>query len=215
MDRNAHILAGLLMLAVAGTPAVTATAAGIGSGAELRDWVEVPKPHPLALTVRNTPSMRVCDTVVADGQFGRIRICASSVLPAQSGNTYRPINMVDGNPATAWVEAAANDGRGQAIAYEFEWPMRFQSFEILAGYAKNAKAHKNNVRPRDVRIFADGDFVATVRLQDTMTVQHIRLSEPVTAQVFAVEFASVYMGRKWQDLAVSEFLVDLEELNYQ
>lgn len=167
-----------------------------------------------ATAQQNDPD-RKCAVLVFEGQFGHIEVCVSSILPAQKGNRYGPEQVFDGDPATAWVEGAPEDGRGQWIEYLFEWPMRLQSFEILAGYAKSRKAHQNNARPKDVRVFADGEFIETIRLEDTMSVQRVTLSEPVEAEFFRLEIASSYRGNKWQDLAVSEFYVDLEELNYQ
>lgn len=154
-----------------------------------------------------------CAELVSGGQFGRIEVCASSVLTPQSGNRYGPRNVFDGDPATAWVEAGPGDGQGQWIEYRFEWPMRVQSFEILAGYAKDRKAHVNNARPRELRVIVDGEFIETVRLDDTMELQRLRLSEPVEAGRLRLQVVSSYPGRKWQDLAISEFYVDLEELN--
>ncbi|MDU8928536.1 discoidin domain-containing protein [Alisedimentitalea sp. MJ-SS2] len=156
-----------------------------------------------------------CDTAIADSQFGRIEICASSTLAGQSGNSYDPANMYDDDPATAWVEAAANDGAGQWVEFIFDGMMRFQTFYIQAGYTKNDSLHKNNARPRDIRVFANGEFIEAIRLADSMQMQTIRLSEPVTAANLRLDVVTSYPGSKWPDMAISEFYVDLEELNYQ
>jgi len=177
---------------------------------------DITEPHlPNLILAEQSAYAPRCDVAVEDGQFGHIELCASTVLPGQAGNSYVPLNMLDDDPATAWVEAAPNDGTGQWIEYVFEWPMRLQTFEIQAGYAKNASVHQNNARPHEVAIFADDKFVETIALRDDMTLQTVRLSAPVEAQFFRLEFLSAYPGRKWQDLAVSEFYVDIEEYNYQ
>ncbi len=154
-----------------------------------------------------------CHVLVADGQFGRIEICVSSVLSGQSGNRYGPDMAADGNLATAWVEAAANDGTGQWIEYIFDQPLRVQTLEIVAGYAKSASTHSKNARPSRLLVLADDTPVATVPLRDTRSMQTIRLKAPVEASIFRLKVASVYPGAKWQDMAISELYVDLEEHN--
>jgi hypothetical protein len=44
------------------------------------------------------------------GQFGSLTMISSSTLVPQSGNSYAPLNVMDGDQRTVWVEGAAGDG---------------------------------------------------------------------------------------------------------
>ena len=155
-----------------------------------------------------------CHVMVEDGQFGRIEICVSSVLEPQAGNNYGPANMVDGDPATAWVEGADGIGLGEWIELRFTTEMTFQTLEIVAGYSKSARLHALNAVPTQLAVVADGTPVDVLSLADGMEMQVLRLTQPVTAHTVRFEVHDAVPGAKWQDLAVSEFYIDLEELNY-
>lgn len=156
----------------------------------------------------------ICDTVVAEGQFGRIEICASSVLDPQAGNTYGPGNMSDGDPATAWVEGVEGVGIGQWVEMRFDYEMTFQTIELIAGYSKSERLHALNAAPSRVAVLADGWHVQDLWLADSMELQVLRLQTPVSATALRLVVQDALPGARWKDLAISEFHIDLEELNY-
>jgi hypothetical protein len=156
-----------------------------------------------------------CDMIMpAASQFGRIDICASSVLPHQGKNRYTPGMALDDNPATAWIENAPGSGVGEWIEFVFDGTMRFQTIEIVVGYAKSKKSFLNNARPSRVMVLADNIPVMTVSLKDTASPQTIRLPKPVNAQCLRFQIMNTIRGARWQDMAISELRVDLEEHNY-
>lgn len=147
-------------------------------------------------------------------QFGKIEICASSVLKSQGRNSYTPANASDGDSTTAWVEGAPHSGEGEWIEYIYDGPATIQTLSIVNGYAKSAKAFKDNARVRTFEIHVDDTTVFRGRLADTRDLQQIRLDRPVNGTIWRLLVLDVYPGRRWQDLAVSEFWADLEEHNY-
>lgn len=151
---------------------------------------------------------RIISTELAD-----ISLCASSVLSTQKGNTYGPANTMDGDNATAWVEAAAGVGVGEWIEMAFGAPLTFQSIELGNGYAKSNKSYRDNGRIKKLRILAEGGYAHVVILRDTPRMQRVRLPEPVLSGWVRFEILSTYPGKRWKDTALNELMVDLEEHN--
>lgn len=147
-------------------------------------------------------------------QFGHFVVCASSVLGSQSGNTYGPLNVIDGNVATAWVEGVPGYGEGESIQIDFDGEMAFQSLFITNGYNKSLPAFYNNARVREVRIETADRYESVHKLSDRMGSQEIRLPRIVRTSWIKLTLLSVYPGTKWDDTAISEILIDLEEHNY-
>ena len=84
---------------------------------------------------------------------------ASSTLPAGKNNSYGVENLVDGNPATAWVEGV--DGYGEGVTLDFCMACNFDydcgsekiyKINIVNGYAKNETTYKNNSRVKELEV---------------------------------------------------------------
>jgi len=145
------------------------------------------------------------------GQFGKICVEVSSRL---GGGDYGPGNLVDHNPATAWVEGVPGDGIGQWVSLTFDYPMKFSRIFIHSGYCKSKDLLLKNNAPRTIRIITEaGEH--TVNLERTIEQQTIRLPSPVASRWIKFEIKSVYPGSKYRDTAISEIVVDLEEFNYE
>ena len=101
------------------TTAVATTAAPVPTVAETA--------APGATTVPPAPAV-VKATVVASGQTG----------PAQNGcgevTSYDPVNVQDGNPATAW--RSLGDGTGQTLQLTFPAPIHLTQVGLIPGYDK-------------------------------------------------------------------------------
>ena len=74
---------------------------------------------------------------------------ASSTLPAGKNNSYGVENLVDGNPATAWVEGVDGYGEGETLdfcmACNFDYDCgseKIYKINIVNGYAKNETTYK-------------------------------------------------------------------------
>ena len=155
-----------------------------------------------------------CETVAQDTQFGPFTLCASSVLPPQGKNRYTPGKAGDSNPKTAWVEGVKGHGQGEWLELDLQGKSQFQTLFIVNGYTKSRKAFVNNSRVRVMRVQAADGLDIKVRLKDSMSEQEIRLPRKVITPWLRMTIVSVYPGKRWQDTAITEAWVDLEEFNY-
>lgn len=96
-----------------------------------------------------------------------VRVCTSSAYPDSAKYTYGPYNLVDFDDQTAWAENVPEDGLGEYIAFEFEYPVRVNRFEIQNGYAKNSEAWANNGRVAEFYIVRPGHDGRRVTIADT------------------------------------------------
>ncbi|MCP5072233.1 MAG: hypothetical protein GY947_02920 [Rhodobacteraceae bacterium] len=160
-------------------------------------------------------SQSSCTVVVQEGQFGKIELCASSTLRSKGKNKYAPGMAGDGDPATAWVEGVPGLGHGQWIEFILEGPAKVQTLEIVNGYAKSKASFRNNARIRAYRISVDDTPIHEGILKDTTARQQIRLGKPHRGTIWRLTVLDTYDGKRWEDLAVSEIWIDLEEHNYE
>ena len=115
-------------------------------------------------------------------------INASSFLaPARGGITnYKPENLLDANPSTAWIESAVGKGIGEWVEFSFDNPVELHSIEIWNGYqkapGKNRDPFMNNLCPAIIRIDAGGIFF-THELEQKRGSQDISLPAIITDKV--------------------------------
>lgn len=138
---------------------------------------------------------------------------------------YSPERLMDGNPATAWAEAAPDEGIGEAVIARVDLtkPVR-----IWAGFGHSLDYFKKNARPRKVLVTVlraergDAHQFGTVyqniraiaqgetELQDMNGYQALDLpsfdvDEDMAGLGFvAVKILSVYPGTKYKDALISE-----------
>lgn len=84
---------------------------------------------------------------------------ASSTLQAGKNNSYSVENLVDGNPATAWVEGVDGYGEGQTLEFcmacNYDYACgaeQISKIHIVNGYAKNEATFKNNSRVNELEV---------------------------------------------------------------
>jgi hypothetical protein len=75
---------------------------------------------------------------------------SSELASSDVNNTYRAINLIDGNTSTAWVEGEKDDGKGQSIVLSV--PLRCKSINIVNGYAKSATLFQKNNRVKTINL---------------------------------------------------------------
>jgi hypothetical protein len=138
---------------------------------------------------------------------GSVRFCVSSALAPQGRNSYRAANLIDGNPATAWVEARSDDGIGEWIVIDFTQPRDVTGIELQNGYAKNADIYGKNGRVRDVEINLSSGQSLRHTLNDSANPQTIPLSGADGVGWLQLKILSVYPGSKYRDTAISELRV--------
>ena len=143
---------------------------------------------------------------------------ASSYLPPQGGNRYDVGQIEDGSPRTAWVEGAPGDGVGESLVFRlFGDPdhdvgaVGLWGLRIVNGYAKSEATWRENGRVRSALLLVGGRPVARIELADTMRAQAVALPEGPEVRagdVVTLVVTGVYPGSRYDDLAVSEVVLD-------
>ena len=143
---------------------------------------------------------------------------ASSHLPAQGANRYDVRQLDDGSATTAWVEGADGDGVGEALVFRLVGDpdhdvgaVDLSGFRVVNGYGKSAAAWRENGRVRTALVLVNGRPVAHARLADSMRLQWVSLPEPPEVRaddVVTLVVTGVYPGERYDDLAVSEIVLD-------
>lgn len=136
------------------------------------------------------------------------KVTASSELPPQKENVYRPENVADSKWETVWAEGGKGDGRGEWIEARLEVPQRVYAVEVLGGYAKDEELFRANARPKQVEFVLNGEHRVVAALPDE--AKPVRV--PVTGYDKPVEtvrmvIKDVYPGAKWQDCVVTRLEV--------
>ncbi|HEU5015580.1 MAG TPA: protein kinase [Roseiflexaceae bacterium] len=133
---------------------------------------------------------------------------ASSVLPAETLPTlglvqYDPAKVLDGNPATSWVEGVAGPGLGEQLVLTFAQPVSITRIGVDVGFDREPKifAANNRVRRATCR-FSDGS-TRTLEFQDHGGVQSLSLPATTTISLTIV-IEAIYPGAKYDDTAIAE-----------
>jgi hypothetical protein len=148
-----------------------------------------------------------CHTL--DGQFAKERICVSSVLAPQAGNTYGPDRLL-GTSDGAWCEGVPGPGIGQTVTIHLDPPQVIRTIRITPGYAKSDETFRNNGRIKKALIETDRGVKQTVTLRDARESQKIVIRKAKVSWV-KLTILEVYPGARGSNTCVSELLTDLEE----
>jgi hypothetical protein len=142
-------------------------------------------------------------------QFAKERICVSSVLAPQAGNTYGP-DRLTGTTDGAWCEGVAGPGIGQSVTLHHDPKQMVRTLNVTAGYAKSEDAYRDNGRVKTALIETDRGYKKTVALKDVRESQKIVIAKARIAWV-RLTILEVFPGARGTDTCMSEFLTDLEE----
>ena len=143
------------------------------------------------------------------------RMSATSQLDSNATATYIPENIHDFDLQTAWIEGKEGMGVGEEIHITFKFPSssrRVTHVEIYNGYCKSEKAWQENARVKKFGLYANGEFVGRLNLEDIYKGQRFAVgslggdNEDVLVLTFGI--LEVYPGTKYPDTAVSEINVD-------
>lgn len=146
------------------------------------------------------------------GQFGEARMCVTSVLAPQAGNTYGPEHLMGTGGDGAWCEGVAGPGISQTITLHLKPAGHFRTVALTNGYAKSEQTFRRNGRVQRALIETSRGFKKTVTLKDSR--DHQRLVIPKTTAAWVrLTILDVYPGTQGTDTCMSWFSVDLEELN--
>ena len=179
------------------------------------------KPSPTATVVSEAPPVKLDDRPTERRLYSD-RIEASSFLWTDWNRfqeNYHPNYLMDGDPATAWVEGADSSGKGEWVRVHLS-PVEGVThvrLRLQDGYHKSKSLHQKNARARQITITAlPGGQRHQASLADDMSWQEIAFDVPA-GRVDALELAidEVYEGSKYTDLCLSELEVYLTGLTVE
>ena len=141
-------------------------------------------------------------------------------LAPQAGNTYEPVNMLDGNPATAWAVNLDRASYDSDKLYGPTFTVRCKKLSHIVlrnGYAKNSASYTNNSRASRI-IFCNADNVSDEDeevsylyegiVKDTSEPQTLTVSGSANSDIHQIQMIfpndGIRHGAKWNDLCVSE-----------
>jgi hypothetical protein len=132
---------------------------------------------------------------------------------------YHPNYVLDGNPATAWVEGAEGFGENEEITIPLSAVAHARALrlQIWNGYQKSMHLWTKNAMPEKVEITVSDPHhqmvVKTVRtLTRTWGPQEVVIDIPPKQALASVSLSigTVYRGEKFDDTCVSDILVDVD-----
>lgn len=121
---------------------------------------------------------------------------------------YHPNYLLDGDPATAWVEGADGSGAGEWVRIHIS-PVEGASkirIRIRNGYHKSKALHGRNARLKQLELVAlPGGTKHTATLEDAMGWQELAFEQPA-GKLDAIELRAVevFEGSKYTDLCISD-----------
>jgi hypothetical protein len=131
---------------------------------------------------------------------------------------YHPTYVLDGDPATAWVEGADGNGEGESLVLPVSALRKLDRvrLRIRNGYQKSAGLLAANAAPKDVVIhLLDSAGHTVVRHEATLT-RELGWQEVVVPaggkplDAVRIEVASVHPGSRYKDTCISDVLVDVQ-----
>lgn len=149
---------------------------------------------------------------------GPEKVTASSFLAPQGKATFDPENAHDLNYKNAWAEGVPGNGVGEYLEYHFSPASpRITTIMVVNGYVKTEEDWENNGRVKSLNMYLNDTLYAILKLKDMRAEQ--RFSVPAIGYpdrknlaeikdnenwTLKFEIASVYPGKKYDDVVLSE-----------
>jgi hypothetical protein len=115
---------------------------------------------------------------------------------------YHPLMAIDGDPATAWNEAAKGPGLGEWIEIAFDTPITADAIHLMPGYYATQWYQKNN-RIKSLEIALDGKTIQA-ELTDGMDEKTIKLEKETTFSRIRLMIKDIYKGTAYDDTCLAE-----------
>lgn len=133
-------------------------------------------------------------------------VTATSTLQPESA--YSTANLFDGRKEFCWVEGNANSaGENEVLKFSFADPnVNITALQIWNGYQRSDEHFSANARVRDFELSSAGNPVKTYTLRDTKAGQRIELATPFKGNELTLRIKSVYPGKRYKDLAISDLV---------
>lgn len=132
------------------------------------------------------------------------RVSASSTLAPESA--YSPANLFDSRKEFVWVEGAASSGEEEVLSFEFDQAVEITAIQIRNGYQRSDEHFLANARVKDFQFQEKSSQPRQYSLQDSKQGQKIELTQPEKGSAFELRIKSVYPGKKYKDLAISDIV---------
>lgn len=171
------------------------------------------------------------DPVTAPLGDRTVTLSATSELAGKSGRPYSVGHLMDGDPATAWVEGVDGSGEGQTLTFRLDGPAEVEGVLVWPGYGKSAAVYTGNATPSRVTVALGASQVPFALRQPVqmredegptspggqkgMTCVHVDrpgaraphlllLERPVATDSVKLAVEAVLPGKTWADLAITE-----------
>lgn len=129
---------------------------------------------------------------------------SSALYEPDYGFIHGAANLIDGDPATAWVDGIESSGVGESVELRFDGEYLVSGVKLCNGYQKNADIFEKNERVQVIRFtFSDGS-IYECDLEDALGEQVIDFGEEYKTSSLTLSIVSVYPGTKYTDTAISE-----------
>ncbi len=131
---------------------------------------------------------------------------ASSILENNIKN-YGPMNIIDKDTDTAWVEGVDGYGIGQWIRIEREKHIDISKIRIRNGYQKSYETLENNARLKSFRLDLSQDQYIYYNFDESdlsFKPTTIYLDRPINTNSIKLTIVDVFEGKKYQDTCISE-----------
>lgn len=145
---------------------------------------------------------QICTPFQHAGIHGEV--CAETVLPPQSGNTYGPTNLFDMRRETAWVEGVAGTGEGQRILFRFADPVELSALGLRNGYTKSPRLFTRNARLSKLIISDSSGASRSTTVADSFDWQELDIAGNAPLHWLMLEIAETQAGSHYPDTAISE-----------
>lgn len=148
------------------------------------------------LTLLYLQAGRPCDVVLTASSR---QIVTDAAEPG-----HDPLLVLDGDPATAWVEGETGPGLGQWIMARFMEPGGYEVHRVgvLPGYAKGDLFRQYNRVKSATLHFSDGT-TQKIELEDKQAMQFFEI-DPIRTAFVKLVIDAVYPGDLFDDTCISE-----------
>lgn len=137
--------------------------------------------------------------------FKNYKVAASSTL---QGGSYGAQNVLDDDPATAWIEGAKGDGVGESLLLTLNKPTKVSQVGIMGGYGKSKNIYFANNRVAELKVVINDSYTITRSLYDAMTLQFLDVGNySKEVKTIKLMITKIYKGTKYDDTCISEIVI--------
>ena len=130
------------------------------------------------------------------------KVVASSTLsPAEA---YSPDFLFDSRLEFGWADGQKGSGIGEKLTFSFDRAVRIEKIKLWNGYQRSDKHFSSNERAQEISFGKTETEGASYTLPDEKTGTEIVLASALEGKTFTMAVLSVYPGKAYQDLVLSE-----------